>query len=129
MFNYSKIEITNLSQKFGFQREILEKVLRLVEILKYIQNNSEFSPYLALKGGTAINFTLFDLPRLSVDIDFDFSYDSAKEEMISIRNKLNASLIQYMESEQYVLSTDSKKNMHLIHLCFLLVINLGIKII
>lgn len=109
MFNYSKVEITNLSQKFGFQREILEKVLRLVEILKYIQNSSEFSAYLALKGGTAINFTLFDLPRLSVDIDFDFSYESSKEEMMNIRNKLNAFLIQYMESEQYVLSADSKK--------------------
>jgi predicted nucleotidyltransferase component of viral defense system len=36
---------------------------------------------LALKGGTAIHFTMLHLPRLSVDIDFDFVNPCTKEEM------------------------------------------------
>jgi len=37
---------------------------------------------LALKGGTAINLTIFDLPRLSVDIDLDFSQMLSRQEML-----------------------------------------------
>ena len=37
---------------------------------------------LALKGGTAINLTIFNLPRLSVDIDLDYSRNVSKDEMI-----------------------------------------------
>ena len=36
--------------------------------------NGLLSGRLALKGGTAINLTVFDLPRLSVDIDPDCLY-------------------------------------------------------
>jgi predicted nucleotidyltransferase component of viral defense system len=44
----------------------------LTEILKFFENDTLLGNSLALKGGTAINLTIFDLPRLSVDIDMDF---------------------------------------------------------
>lgn len=43
---------------------------------------------LALKGGTAINLTIFNLPRLSVDIDMDFSENVPREEMLAIRKQI-----------------------------------------
>lgn len=43
----------------------LEQVKTLIDIISLIVNNDKF----AIKGGTAINLFLFDMPRLSVDID------------------------------------------------------------
>ena len=37
--------------------------------------------HLLLKGGTAINLTVFDLPRLSVDIDMDFVPNLPREDI------------------------------------------------
>ncbi|MGB4407397.1 MAG: nucleotidyl transferase AbiEii/AbiGii toxin family protein [Sphaerochaeta sp.] len=58
--------------ELNFIRDTLEKVFRLTEILSYINENPIMKNCLALKGGTAINLTVFDLPRLSVDIDLDY---------------------------------------------------------
>ncbi len=43
----------------------LEQVSTLIDIIPLISSDNRF----AIKGGTAINLFLFDLPRLSVDID------------------------------------------------------------
>ncbi len=43
----------------------LEQVSTLIDIIPLISNDSRF----AIKGGTAINLFLFNMPRLSVDID------------------------------------------------------------
>ena len=79
-------EIVSLAKENGFKSETLEKVLRLIDVLNFINKNSDLANYLVLKGGTAINFTIFNLPRLSVDIDLDFSFDGTKEEMLTKRN-------------------------------------------
>lgn len=42
----------------------------LVEILKALYGDKEIAPYLGFKGGTAANI-FYDLPRFSVDLDFD----------------------------------------------------------
>jgi predicted nucleotidyltransferase component of viral defense system len=53
--------------------------------LEYLNTNPILKETLALKGGTAINLTIFNLPRLSVDIDEklaqtrDFSRELASE--------------------------------------------------
>jgi len=56
----------------GFRPESLEKVLRLIGLLNAIFRIPELASRLALKGGTALNLFLFDLPRLSVDIDLNY---------------------------------------------------------
>ena len=45
-----------------------EQVILLVRVLPYVAREIDF----ALKGGTAINFFLRDMPRLSVDIDLAY---------------------------------------------------------
>ncbi|MCF0066868.1 MULTISPECIES: nucleotidyl transferase AbiEii/AbiGii toxin family protein [Segatella] len=52
-----------------------------------------------LKGGIAINLTVFQLPRLSVDIDLDFTVDCDRESMLSIRQEVNNEILRYMESD------------------------------
>ena len=108
MFNYTKHEIASLAKENGFKSETLEKVLRLIDVLDFINKNDELNSYLVLKGGTSINFTIFNLPRLSVDIDLDFSYDGSKEDMLEKRNEITLILRRYMEINNYTLSNESK---------------------
>lgn len=72
MIEYNRVELGKEAQKYGFVRDTFEKVLRLKEILKFFNSQEYLSEHLVLKGGTAINTVIFNLPRLSVDIDMDF---------------------------------------------------------
>ena len=50
----------------------------LISILPYMTKDTDF----ALHGGTAINFFVRDMPRLSVDIDLTYLRLSSREETI-----------------------------------------------
>ena len=63
---------------------------------------------IALKGGTAINLTIFDLPRLSVDIDLDYCRSIDREDMLSDREIITDRIRKYMIANGYVLSSKSK---------------------
>lgn len=82
----------------------MEKVLRLAEILKFLNSDTVFKNKLTLKGGTAINLTEVDLPRLSVDIDLDFALNVEKEELPEIKALFAKRLTDYMWQEGYSLS-------------------------
>ena len=70
---FSRQYLTRLAQESNFIKDTLEKVLRLSEILKFLNSDVVFKDKPALKGGTAINLTAVELPHLSVDIDLDFT--------------------------------------------------------
>ncbi|MDD2402247.1 MAG: nucleotidyl transferase AbiEii/AbiGii toxin family protein, partial [Clostridia bacterium] len=72
MSNYDIIYLGKKAEELDFIRDTLEKVTRLADILEYLNTNPLLKKGLALKGGTAINLTIFNLPRLSVDIDMDY---------------------------------------------------------
>ena len=68
MPQYNRAELGRMGTESGFVRDTFEKVLRLKEILKFLNEDKFLREHLLLKGGTAINLTVFNLPRLSVDI-------------------------------------------------------------
>ena len=72
MFDHTKDELSAKVADCNFIRDTIEKVMRLADILVFINEDPITQGKFALKGGTAINLTVFDLPRLSVDIDLDF---------------------------------------------------------
>ena len=108
MFEYTKAELAVLAGERNFIRDTLEKVLRLSEILDYLNSNPLTKEYLVLKGGTAINLTVFSLPRLSVDIDLDFSQNVSREEMLALRERLREDIKIYMSTQGYAISPRSK---------------------
>ena len=61
-----------------------------------------------LKGGTAINFTVFNLPRLSVDIDMDYTPNDSRDNMLVARKQITGMIREYMEGEGYSLSRASR---------------------
>lgn len=72
MNRFSREQVEGWAGELGFQVAMLEKVLRLVELLDTLSRHPILGDALALKGGTALNLFVFDLPRLSVDIDFNY---------------------------------------------------------
>lgn len=106
MFNKQALE--SEAGKFGFKRDTFEKVVRLKRILEYINSDDYLNEHLWLKGGTAINLTIFDFPRLSVDIDMDYNPNDEKSVMEESRQEIKRRLLDYMESEDYFLSDESR---------------------
>ncbi|MDE0025936.1 MAG: nucleotidyl transferase AbiEii/AbiGii toxin family protein [Spirochaetaceae bacterium] len=51
----------------GFRADMLEKAARLLAVLDALRAHPGLKCKLVLKGGTALNLFIFDVPRLSVD--------------------------------------------------------------
>jgi len=104
-----KKEISKQATELGFIRDAFEKMSRLVNILSFFEVDPILSKYLALKGGTAINLTIFNLPRLSVDIDLDFAENLPLGEMMDVRESIRTTIRQYMVMNDYNRSDKSKE--------------------
>lgn len=108
MIEYNRSELGKSAREYGFVRDTFEKVLRLKEILAFINTDVYLNSHLALKGGTAINLTIFNMPRLSVDIDMDFTPNLSLDEMTDAREKIKILLTSYMTDNGYTLSATSR---------------------
>lgn len=108
MSNYDIIYLGKKAEELGFVRDTLEKVTRLADILEYLNTNPVLKDSLALKGGTAINLTIFNLPRLSVDIDMDYLITNSREEMLESREVINSTIDRYMLSQGYTMNPKTK---------------------
>jgi predicted nucleotidyltransferase component of viral defense system len=72
----------------GFDPEALEKVIHLLGLLDAINRHPFLARKLALKGGTALNLFIFDVPRLSVDIDLNYVGAAGREAMLTERPQI-----------------------------------------
>lgn len=107
--NYSEDYISNFGKQTGFINSNIEKVIRLLDILDFIDSN--LNPYhekLVLKGGTAINLMITNLARLSVDIDLDYIGSLDKEKMSIDRDAIMSALDNFMLKEGYTVSEKSR---------------------
>ncbi len=107
MNEWNKAVIGEQAKELGFVRDTYEMVCRLTGILKFLENDFLLSRVLALKGGTAINLLYFDLPRLSVDIDLDYTENVDCDEMLLSRAKITESIDLYMKASGYTLGSKS----------------------
>lgn len=72
----------------------LEQVSTLIDIIPLISSNDKF----AIKGGTAINLFLFNMPRLSVDIDLCYLPLTPREQALDDINQFIKNLSQKINS-------------------------------
>ena len=105
---YDKRLLGQKANELDFIRDTLEKVYRLVDTLEYLNQNPLLKENLALKGGTAINLTIFNLPRLSIDIDLDYCNTASREEMLGEREIISKDIVKYMQTQNYTLSPKTK---------------------
>lgn len=108
MSNYDLVYLGQKATELGFVRDTLEKVYRLADVLEYINTDPLLKESLALKGGTAINLTIFNLPRLSVDIDLDYLVTDSREDMLVNRERINTKIERFMVSHGYTQSPKTK---------------------
>ncbi|RKY16044.1 MAG: nucleotidyl transferase AbiEii/AbiGii toxin family protein [Planctomycetota bacterium] len=78
----------------------MEKVARLLGLLDAIATVPLLARHLILKGGTALNLFLLDVPRLSVDIDVNLIGAPSREEMMALRPSVEHALQAAFASEQ-----------------------------
>lgn len=71
---------------------MLEKVLRLMNLLNAFKKHRVLRDRFVLKGGTALNAFLFDLPRLSADIDLNYVGETDAERMKEERPELERAI-------------------------------------
>lgn len=72
-------ELEALARRLSVRADVLEKVVRLLDVLRRMQESEEIRRSYALKGGTALNVFWLPLPRLSIDIDINFVGEVASE--------------------------------------------------
>lgn len=108
MMQLDRLTLGRMAKELGFVRDTLEKVCRLADVLKFMESDELLSEAIALKGGTAINLTIFDLPRLSVDIDLDYCRSIDREKMLADRDIITDKISKYMNANGYTLSPKSK---------------------
>ena len=60
MMQFDRMTLGKQARELGFVRDTFEKVSRLADILTFFQNDPLLSEKMALKGGTAINLTIFN---------------------------------------------------------------------
>ena len=102
---YTKKDLRLLMDATGYPMASIEKTMRLLDLLKAINANDFLGENLTLKGGTAINIIHYsEIPRLSVDLDFDLARNTPKEEMIQVKDKVSSSIRDLAISMGYFLS-------------------------
>ena len=88
----SASELLPVADSTGFRAEILEKVIHLLNLLNALNSHPFLKRKWVLKGGTALNMFVFNLPRLSVDIDLNYIGALNREEMLKERQGIDQAL-------------------------------------
>ena len=90
----SREQLQQAAAESGFHVESYEKAHALVRLLEAIRAHPFLGPRMALKGGTALNLFVLDLPSLSVDIDLNYVGSSDRETMLAERPRIEQALQQ-----------------------------------
>jgi len=100
---FSSSEILPAAESTGFKAEMVEKVLHLLNLLNALNSHPFLKGRWALKGGTALNMFVLDLPRLSVDIDLNYIGAPGREEMLTDRPKIEQAVQAVFSREGFTI--------------------------
>ena len=93
--------LTAEAQATGFRPDVLEKVAHLLGLLDAMRSHPFLTGKLALKGGTALNLFVFDVPRLSVDIDLNYVGSGSRDGMLEERPRIEQAIQAVCRREDF----------------------------
>jgi len=99
----STTEIVRIAESTSFNPAIIEKVIQLMHLLNNLNSHPFLKGKWVLKGGTALNLFIFDLPRLSVDIDLSYIGAIKREQMLEERPGIEQAAHAVFSREVYTL--------------------------
>ncbi|MFZ0449020.1 MAG: nucleotidyl transferase AbiEii/AbiGii toxin family protein [Desulfatiglandaceae bacterium] len=99
---FSPSEVLPIAESTGFRSEMIEKVLHLLNLLDKLNRHPMLKGKWVLKGGTALNLFVFDLPRLSVDIDLNYVGALEREAMLADRPKVEQAAQAVFSREGFI---------------------------
>ena len=97
--NLSRERLEAEAAATGFATGPLEKVAYLLALLEGFNRHPFLKDKLALKGGTALNLFLFDVPRLSVDIDLNYIGAADRATMLEQRPRVEEAVTAVCQRE------------------------------
>jgi predicted nucleotidyltransferase component of viral defense system len=89
------------SSSAGFGPDVVEKAIQLLGLLEAFRSHPYLKGRIALKGGTALNFFLFDLPRLSVDVDLNYVGSRDRGVMLAERPQIEQAIEAVLKREDF----------------------------
>lgn len=98
MFDLTRDELDTFAKETRFLKNSLEKMLRLLDILSILKTNPVTKNALVLKGGTALNLFILDIPRISVDIDLNYIQSISRSSMLKDRRTINSEIQKIFHS-------------------------------
>lgn len=98
---YSLEELNAITEDVDFNIAVIEKVVHLLNLLNTLNSHPVLKGKLALKGGTALNLFVFDVPRLSVDIDLNYIGALDREAMMEDRPKVEQAMQAVFQREGF----------------------------
>lgn len=108
MLNLTPQELTQFAQDTGFLKNEFEKAIRLMGVLREITRHLLLQRCFALKGGSALNLFVYDIPRLSMDVDLNYVRAVDKSQMENDRKEI-AQIIPSLFSGQYDVRTSKEE--------------------
>lgn len=97
----SQEKLSNIADETGFRVDVIEKVVHLLNLLNTLNSHPYLKDKLALKGGTALNMFIFNIPRLSVDIDLNYVGEPGLEEMLTDRPRIEEAMQAVFSREDF----------------------------
>jgi len=88
----TETDLVRAAADTGFMLEPIGKVERLLALLEGLRSHPFLKGRLVLKGGTALNLFVFDVPRLSVDIDLNYVGAADRATMLEERPKIEQAI-------------------------------------
>jgi predicted nucleotidyltransferase component of viral defense system len=101
--NLSRETLLEESSSLSFKADVFEKVIRLIDLLNAINTHEFLANKLVLKGGTALNLFVFDLPRLSIDIDLNYIGSIKLDDLNKDRPLVEQALSNLCKQKGYVI--------------------------
>ena len=87
----------------GFKADVIEKVLQLLNLLNKLNSHPFLKGKFALKGGSALNLFVFNIPRLSVDIDLNYIGAVERDKMLADRPKFEKAVEAVFSREGFTI--------------------------
>ncbi len=86
----------------GYSSTVVEKIYRLFDVLEQISKVKFLSDRLSFYGGTALNFIHYaEVPRLSVDLDFNYRHIDEGRDWGDVRTEIDGLLMRILSDIGY----------------------------